>query len=67
MAQDPLFVPFGKSLLCASLTMNELFMSTFSLNNFDDDDFHGPVFQFMMNRMNAPRPRRGSRGEDGFR
>ena len=44
-----------------------LIMSTFSLNSFDDDDFHGPMFQFMMNRMNAPRPRRGSRGEDGFR
>ena len=47
--------------------MNGLIMSTFSLNSFDDDDFHGPMFQFMMNRMNAPRPRRGSRGEDGFR
>ena len=53
------------TLMC--IFNNVSFMSTFSLNSFDDDDFHGPVFQFMMNRMNAPRPRRGSRGEDGFR
>ena len=65
MAQDPLLVPFGNYFYVH--LMNGLIMSTFSLNSFDDDDFHGPMFQFMMNRMNAPRPRRGSRGEDGFR